>query len=84
MNKTNFAFSKINYILLVVALLIIVVGFILMAGDGTTEEAFNPDIFSDRRIRVAPVVTLLGFIMVVVAILWRKPKRKAVSKVENN
>ncbi len=66
-----------------VALLIIVVGFILMSGDGSTEEAFNPDIFSDRRIRVAPVVTLLGFIMVVVAILWRKPKRKTTSQVEN-
>ncbi len=77
MSKSNFAFTKTNYILLVVAMLIVVVGLILMSGDGTTEEAFNPDIFSDRRIKVAPMVTLFGFVMVVVAILWKGvPKRR--------
>ncbi len=77
MAKSNFAFTKTNYILLVVAMLIVVVGLILMSGEGTTEEAFNPDIFSDRRIKVAPMVTLLGFVMVVVAILWKGvPKRR--------
>ena len=73
MNK-NFAFSKINYILLIVGFLIVVAGFILMSGSGTTEEAFNPDIFSTRRIVVAPLVCLFGFIFVVVAILV-KPKK---------
>lgn len=66
----NFAFSKINYILLAIGLVIIVVGFILMSGGSTTEEAFNPDIFSDTRIKVAPMVCLFGFIFEIVAILW--------------
>lgn len=66
----NFAFSKINYILLVIGLAIIILGFILMSGCGTTEEAFNPEIFSDTRIKVAPMVSLFGFVFVIVAILW--------------
>ena len=66
----NFAFSKINYILLVIGLAIIILGFILMSGSGTTEEVFNPDIFSDTRIKVAPMVSLFGFVFVIVAILW--------------
>jgi len=68
--KSNFAFGKVNYILLVVGFLIVVAGFILMAGPGTTEEAFEPDIFSERRIVVAPMVSLFGFVFVIVAILW--------------
>lgn len=66
----NLAFTKINYILLLVGFAIIVIGFILMSGDATTEEAFNPDIFSDMRIKVAPMVCLFGFLFEIVAILW--------------
>jgi membrane-bound ClpP family serine protease len=72
MNK--FAFSKTNYILLVIGLAVIVLGFILMSGSGTTEEAFNPEIFNDTRIKVAPMVSLFGFIFVIVAILWPAKK----------
>lgn len=68
---SDFAFSKINYILLAIGFAIVLLGFVLMAGDGTTEEAFNPEIFSDLRIKVAPMVSLFGFIFVIVAILWR-------------
>ena len=73
----NFAFGKINYILLVVGMLIIIAGLALMTGGSTTEEAFNPEIFSDRRIKVAPLVALFGFVFVVVAILWKPKKNKA-------
>lgn len=73
----NLAFGKINYILLVVGVLIVIAGLALMTGGSTTEEAFNPEIFSDRRIKVAPLVALFGFIFVVVAILWRPKKNKA-------
>ena len=72
----NLAFSKINYILLIVGLAIIVVGFMLMSGESTTEEAFNPDIFSDMRIKIAPMVCLLGVIFEIVAILWPAKKEK--------
>jgi hypothetical protein len=46
-----------------------------MTGPGSTTEAFEPDIFSVRRIKVAPVVTLLGFVSIIVAIVY-KPKEK--------
>lgn len=72
----NFAFTKTNYILLAVGFLIIITGFILMSGDATTEEAFQPDIFSTRRIRVAPIVCLFGFLFEIVAILWRSKEGK--------
>ena len=72
----NFAFTKINYILLLVGMVIIVIGFILMSGDATSEEAFNPDIFSDMRTKVAPMVCLFGFLFEIVAILWPAKKVK--------
>ena len=72
----NFAFTKINYILLAIGFIIIIIGFVLMSGDSTTEEAFNPDIFSDTRIKVAPMVCLFGFLFEIVAILWPSRKNK--------
>lgn len=71
----NFAFDKKNYILLAIGMAIIILGLTLMAGPGSTEEAFNPDIFSVRRIRVAPVVSFVGFIFIMFAIMY-KPKQK--------
>ena len=71
----DLAFGSLNYIMLGVGIAIVVVGFILMAGSGTTEEAFNPEIFSDLRIKVAPITSLFGFIVVIAAILI-KPKKQ--------
>ena len=79
MNKRDFAFGKMNYILLAVGMLIVILGFILMGGDSSTSEAFNPDIFSARRVKVAPVVCLLGFVGMIVAVVYR-PKKKEVEK----
>lgn len=69
----NFAFDRVNFILLAVGFIIVVIGFILMSGPGSTEQAYNPDIFSFRRIKVAPVVCFVGFISMIYAII-RKPK----------
>ena len=65
--KKNFAFEKMNYILLIAGVVVIILGFILMTGAPTTEQAYNPDIFSTRRI----------FISIIVAILWRTPSKSA-------
>ena len=73
MDKKNFAFDKTNFILLAVGMAIVVVGFLLMAGTGSSDTAFEPDIFSVRRIKVAPVVCLAGFVMMIYAVV-RKPK----------
>ena len=73
MDKRNFAFDKVNFILLAVGMAIVVIGFILISGGASTEEAYNPDIFSVRRIKVAPVVCLVGFLSMVYAVI-RRPK----------
>ena len=73
MDKKNLAFDRTNFILLGIGFAIVVAGFILMSGSGSTEQAYNPDIFSFRRIKVAPVVTFLGFISMIYAVV-RKPK----------
>jgi membrane-bound ClpP family serine protease len=75
MDKRNLAFDRINYILLVVGMAVVVLGFILMSGAGSTESAYNPDIFSARRIKVAPVICLIGFVSMIYAVM-RKPKEK--------
>ena len=58
MDKRDFAFDKVNYILLAIGMAIVIIGFLLMSGSGSTETAYDPDIFSARRIKVAPVVSL--------------------------
>ena len=75
--EKNFAFSRTNYILLIVGFIIVIIGFALMTGPSTTEQAFEPDIFSTRRIVVGPLVCLFGFLFEVFAILWRAPHKKA-------
>ena len=75
MDKRNFAFDKVNYILLAVGMLIVVIGFLLMTGPGSSDTVYEPDIFSVRRIKVAPVVCLFGFVSMIYAVM-RKPKDK--------
>lgn len=70
-------FTKTNYILLVVGFLIVVAGFALMGGASTTEATYEPDIFGTRRTVVAPLVSLFGFLFVIVAILWHKKPKQA-------
>ena len=72
-DKKDFAFGRMNYILLAVGMLVVVLGFILMSGDASTTDAYNPDIFSARRTKVAPVVCLLGFVSMIYAVV-HKPK----------
>ena len=73
MDKRNFAFDKMNFILLAVGMFIVIVGFLLMTGPGSTDAAFEPDIFSARRIKVAPLVCFFGFVSMIYAVV-RKPK----------
>ena len=72
---------KNNFILMAVAGLIIVLGFLLMLGGSSTVDEFNPDIFSTRRIVVGPTMAFIGFIFIGVAILYR-PRKKVFSAAE--
>lgn len=73
MDKRNLAFGRMNFILLAVGMALVIIGFILMGGSGSTDEAYNPDIFSPMRIKVAPVVCLVGFVSMIYAVV-HKPK----------
>lgn len=73
--EKRFTFEKINYILMAVAVVVIIVGFVLMTGASSSETAFDPAIFNARRIKVAPVVCFLGFVFMIFAIMYR-PKGK--------
>ena len=74
MDKQKFAFDKTNFILLGVGMLIIILGFLLMTGSGSTEGYFEPDIFSVRRVKVAPAVCLFGFVFMIYGILKKSKK----------
>jgi hypothetical protein len=73
MDKRNFAFDKTNFILLAIGMVVVVIGFLLMTGPASSDTMYEPDIFSARRIKVAPVVCLLGFVSMIYAVI-RKPK----------
>ena len=75
MDKKNFAFDKVNFILLAVGMCVVILGFILMSGGGSTETTFDENIFSPLRIKVAPVVCFVGSISIIYAIM-HKPKTK--------
>ncbi|MBR2300726.1 MAG: DUF3098 domain-containing protein [Bacteroidaceae bacterium] len=76
MDKSKFAFGKTNYILLIIGVVIILLGFLLMLGPGSTELTFEPDIFSFRRIKLAPAVCFFGFIFIIYAIMHKQKEAK--------
>ncbi|MBP5476138.1 MAG: DUF3098 domain-containing protein [Paludibacteraceae bacterium] len=63
---------KQNSILIAISFVVIVIGFVLMIGEPSGATVYNPDIFSFRRITVGPMIALAGFVLMVVAILWKK------------
>lgn len=71
MEKQNYAFGRMNFVLLAVGMAIVIVGFVLMSGGSSSEAAYNPDIFSFRRIVVAPMVCLVGFLSMVYAVVHK-------------
>lgn len=71
----KFNLPKLNAILIAIALVVIVIGFALMIGAPSGATEYNPDIFSFRRITVGPMISLFGFLVMIVAILY-KPRKK--------
>ena len=79
-NQNQFPLTWENYRLIIIGVLFIIVGFILMSGGGSDDPtAFNPEIFSFRRITLAPIVSLFGFIFIIYAIM-KKPKKDKTEK----
>ena len=75
-NEGEFLFEKKNYLIMLVGILVILIGFGLMAGGGSDDPAvFNEAIYNFRRIRLAPTVVLIGLAIEVYAIM-ANPKKQ--------
>lgn len=74
--KSIFPLDKINFIMIACCLVLIALGFILMMGSANTGDTFNNDIFSTRRTVIGPLVALLGFVLMVPAIMYKKKEAK--------
>lgn len=82
MKSNEQPFSKGNFLLIGICCVMIIIGFLLMTGGGSSMEGgFNPDIFSTRRIVVGPLLAFLGFLLLAFAIFfnpsWLHSLRKA-------
>ncbi|AWM13827.1 DUF3098 domain-containing protein [Flavobacterium sp. NRK F10] len=74
-HKEDFLFGKTNYIVLLIGLAMIALGFLLMSGGGSDDpNVFSEEIFNFRRIRLAPTVVLAGFGVVIYSI-FKKDKK---------
>lgn len=74
--KEKLALGKTNFILIAIGIVIIIAGLLLMTGPSSTETHFEPDIFSARRIVMAPLVCFVGFVFMIFAIMF-KPKNNS-------
>lgn len=79
MAKRDFAFGKENFLWIAAAVVCIILGFLLMSGGGSGDTTFNPEIFSTRRIVIAPIVTVIGFVLMIFGIL-RNSKNKGITE----
>ncbi|WP_372793132.1 DUF3098 domain-containing protein [Lutibacter sp.] len=74
-SKSEFLFGKKNYMLMLIGIAVIVLGFILMAGGGSDDPAvFNEEIYNFRRIRLAPTLVLIGLGIEIYAIMAKSKK----------
>lgn len=71
-NQKVMPFGKMNYIIVLIGIALIAVGFILMIGGGSTDpDVFNKEMFNTQRLTIAPILVLAGFVVEIVAIFWR-------------
>lgn len=77
-NQKVLPFGKMNYLFVLIGLVLIAVGFVLMIGGGSTDpDVFNEEMFSFKRITLAPILVLAGFVVEIVAIFWKGKNKNA-------
>lgn len=75
--ESGFAFEKENYFLMIAGIILLALGYVLMIGGGSDDpNVFSYDLFSFRRITLAPILILLGFVVEILAIMWNPPKKQ--------
>ena len=68
-------FGKQNYIIVLIGVALIALGFILMIGGGSNDpDVFNEKMFNFQRLTLAPILVLAGFVVEIVAIFWKGKK----------
>ena len=74
-NQKVMPFGKQNYIIVLIGLALLVLGFLLMLGGGSTDpDVFNEKMFNFQHLTLAPILVLVGFVVEIVAIFWRDKK----------
>ena len=77
---SRMALTQRNYVLMLIGFAVIVLGFVLMAGGGSSSpDEFNYEMFNFRRITLAPILVIGGFAFEIYAIMKRfgdKPKEE--------
>ena len=75
MAEKDYLFNKSRYRFLILSILIIGIGFVLMSGGESTDpDVFNNEIYNFRRIRLAPLMVVLGFVLCIFSILYKDKK----------
>lgn len=68
--RPEFVFNKTNYILMVIGIVLLIIGYILLSGGGSNDPTiFNEAMFNGQRMYVAPILIVLGFIIEIIAIM---------------
>lgn len=80
--KQQFAFSAVNFYLLAVSIVVVLIGFVLMSGKGSTDTHFDPSIFDNTRTVVAPIICFVGYLFMIVAILYRPKQQENATDVQ--
>lgn len=74
---SGFVFEKENYLVMLAGIVLLVIGYLLMIGGGSSDpNVFSYELFSFRRITLAPILILLGFVVEIFAIMWNPSKKK--------
>ena len=77
-NQKVMPFGRMNYIFVIVGIALIALGFILMIGGGSSDpDVFNEEMFNFRRLTLAPILVLAGFVVEIVAIFWKGKNKNA-------
>ena len=72
--KMNFAFSRKNYMLIIAGIFFLVVGYIALSGGGSKDPSeFSYELFSSQRMVFAPIMLMIGYIVVAYGILVKEP-----------
>tara|TARA_B100000900_G_scaffold50151_1_gene37018 strand:+ start:161 stop:388 length:228 start_codon:yes stop_codon:yes gene_type:complete len=75
MAEKDYLFNKRRYRFLILSIFIIGIGFVLMSGgESTNPDIFNNEIYNFRRIRLAPLMVVLGFVLCIFSILYKDKK----------